>query len=209
MSRARSRSRVLAAGLALFAGASPGADALPAPMPGMHAAGCLPGERGYLQASLRGALQAQLDWRGAVLECQGGARPEGGIRISLSGPLDHTGTRLRLIIGMAVPAGRTATGPVSANVTAILEGQNRIYASRGDGHCEVEALRQEALPAAAGTGASVREFRVAARGFCIDPLPALTSGSNADGATLYIDRFDFAAMASFTPESIDASLAAH
>ena len=210
MTRARSRSRGFAIALALCAGASPGADVSPTSSSGAPAPGCLPGERGYLQATLRGALQAQLDWRGTALECQGGPRADGsGIRISLSGPLSPGGRRLRLIIGLVAQPGRDAPGPVMANVTAILEGEGRLYATRGEGHCEVDALRQELLPAGARGVAPTRAFRVAARGFCIDPLPALTSAPNGDADKLYIDRFDFAAVASFTPESIDVSLAAH
>jgi hypothetical protein len=177
--------------------------------------GCLPGERGYLQASLRGAIQAQLDWRGPLLTCQGGLRAdEHGIRLSLSGPLSQAGRRLRLIIGLGVPPGRSSSVPTPANVTVIVEGENRIFATRGERHCEIEALRQDELPvmtagATAGNAARLRHFRVAARGFCIDPVPALSSGTNGDADKLYIDRFDFAALASFAPESIDASTVAN
>jgi hypothetical protein len=168
--------------------------------------GCLPGERGYLQASLRGALQAQLDWRGPALSCQGGVRADQhGIRLSLGGPLPSE-RRLRIIIGVDVLPGHAATAPTPANVTVIIEGENRIYATRGAGHCEVEALSQDALPVMAtpaGTAKRERQFRVAARGYCIDPLPAMTTGA-PDADRLYIDRFDFAAVASFEPESIDA-----
>ena len=229
MTRAKSRSAVFAAALLLLAGApmlavaspgvgtgagaapvagaTPGADTLRPPA--RANAGCLPGERGFLQASLRGALQAQLDWRGALLECQGGLRGDGsGIRISLSGPLAQSGRRLRRIIGLDAQPGRSLSGPVPANVTAIFEDESRVYATRGDGHCELDVLRQEPLPG--GTAAApLRAFRVAGRGFCIDPLPPLTSGANGDTSKLYIDRFDFAAVANFTPESVGASVAVH
>jgi hypothetical protein len=46
---------------------------------------------------------------------------------------------------------------------------------------------------------------VAARGYCIDPVLALSAGANGAIDKIYIDRFDFAAVASFEPESIDAT----
>lgn len=216
MTRAKSRSaqlvRGLACGLLLLAPPALPADGA-AGLSGAPPDGCLPGDRGYLQARLRGALQAQLDWRGASLSCQGGLRADQhGIRVSLSGPLPSSGQRLRIIIGVDVPPGRAATGPTSANVTLIVEGDERIYATRGAGHCEVEALTQEALPVdttAPARNPRLRHFRVAARGFCIDPVPALSAGASGAADRIYFDRFDFAAMASFDPESIDASSAAH
>lgn len=169
--------------------------------------GCLPGDRGYLQASLRGALQAQLDWRGADLGCQGGVRADQrGTRLSLGGPLPGSGRRLRIIIGVDVPPAQSAAGPTPANVTVIVEGENRIYATQGAGHCAVEAFSQEALPVglrSAGTAPRMAQYRVAARGYCIDPLPALTHGVAGAADRLYIDRFDFAALATFDPEPID------
>jgi hypothetical protein len=186
-----------------------GASGLTGPLPG----GCLPGERGYMQASLRGAVQAQLDWRGPALSCQGGVRADQqGIRLSLSGPLPASTRRLRIIIGLDVRPGRDAAAPTPANVTVIVEGENRIYATRGAGGCEVEALKQDALPAFGAlpdAAPRARQFRVAARGFCIDPVPAMTAGATGEADRIYIDRFDFAALASFEPESIDAEKTAH
>ena len=176
-------------------------------------AGCLPGDRGYLQASLRGALQAQLDWRGPALVCQGGRRADQhGIRLSLGGPLPDSGRRLRIIIGLDVPPAQHAAAPTAANVTVIVEGENRIYATRGADHCSVEALRQDPLPVAAksaGSAPRMAQFRVAARGYCIDPLPAVTTGATGAADRIYIDRFDFAALATFDPEPIDADRPAH
>ncbi|MBS0388882.1 MAG: hypothetical protein JSR15_10420, partial [Proteobacteria bacterium] len=77
--------------LCLALALSPTLDALPqAATPGNTGtprATCLPGERGYLRASLRGEIDADLDWRGALLQCEGGARPDGrGLRVSFLGP---------------------------------------------------------------------------------------------------------------------------
>jgi hypothetical protein len=100
---------------------------------------------------------------------------------------------------------------VPAHLTVIAEGAQLAWTTQGDGQCMVESLVQERLPAtapaigiAAGTGASVAAgssvWRVAARGYCIDPAVTL------DGAgRLYLDRFDFAGLARFEAEELHAT----
>ena len=168
---------------------------------------CLPGERGYLRASLRGAIDADLDWRGAGLECEGGARPDhGGLRVSFRGPVDLQGRRLRIVFGLAVPPGTARSRMAPTNITVIVEGRNALYATQGEDKCTVEALVQQPLAAvpalagppgdptpASGTPASSSHFyRVAARGYCIDPASTLDGSGR-----LYINRFDFAGLAQF------------
>jgi len=172
---------------------------------------CLPGERGYLRASLRGAIEADLDWRGASIQCEGGARPDGrGIRVSFLGPADARGQRLRLVFGVAAAPGSARTAAAATNVTLIVEGAARVYATRGDERCAIDALVQEPLPAANPAGATAspaadpanagRLYRVAARGYCIDPA-TLLDGS----ARLYINRFDFAGVARFEDNELHAA----
>ena len=168
----------------------------------MHAS-CLPGERGYLRASLRGAIESDLDWRGALLQCEGGARPDGrGLRVSFLGPADGNGHRLRVVFGIAAVPGQARTTAVATNVTVIVEGEQRLYATRGDERCAIDAVVQEPLPLADASGAApaVREYRVAARGYCIDPATML-DGS----ARLYINRFDFAGLARFEDNELHES----
>lgn len=196
------------------AAASTLAASTPAPLAGVLPAaaavraGCLPGERGYFQATLRGALNGPLDWRGAALDCQGGERSQArGVRLSLQGTAPG-GERLRINIGIAAAPGASPREPVPASVTVIVEGAQRIFATGDDTHCAVEALRQERLPtelSAAGTNA----WRIAARGYCIDPLPALQATSGAAAERLYLERFDFAAIAHFDPESPHAEPVVH
>src|SRR6201995_3811541 len=51
---------------------------------------CLMGGHGYLRARIRGALNLDIDWHNAEMECDGGPRPDGrGIRVSFAGP-KHT-----------------------------------------------------------------------------------------------------------------------
>jgi len=168
---------------------------------------CLPGERGYLRASLRGAIEADLDWRGASIQCEGGARPDGrGIRISFLGPTDALGRRLRLVFGVAAPPGSARTVTAATNVTLIVEGGARVYTTRGDERCAIDAMVQEPLPMASPAGPTDnpanagRMFRIAARGYCIDPA-TLLDGS----APLYINRFDFAGVARFEDNELHAA----
>lgn len=156
-------------------------------------AGCLPGERGFLQASLRGAIDADLDWSGAELQCDGGARPDGnGVRLSLAGPLDAAGRQVRLVFGIAVRPGVTTSDPVPVNVTVIVEDGGQLFATLGDQRCTVDSLSQQLLPNTAGSSQGARGFRVAVRGFCVDPATTLNGAER-----LYIDRFDLAGMARF------------
>ena len=202
------RSRVLAnlaaCALALATCALAACSAGVAPSPGATAppaAACLPGERGYLRASLRGAIGAELDWRGAALQCEGGSRPDGrGVRVSFLGPPDARGQRLRLVFGVAAPAGAGITRNAPTNVTVIVEGRQRLYATQGDERCTVESLVQEPVPATAPPSpGAMLPYRIAARGYCIDPAMTL-DGS----ARLYINRFDFAGVARFEDNELHA-----
>ncbi len=168
---------------------------------------CLPGERGYLRASLRGAIESDLDWRGASIQCEGGARPDGrGIRVSFLGPADAAGRRLRLVFGVATAPGSARSAAAATNVTVIVEGAARVYTTRGDERCAIDAMVQEPLPLASPVGPAThsadagRVYRVAARGYCIDPA-TLLDGS----APLYINRFDFAGVARFEDNELHAA----
>jgi hypothetical protein len=181
---------------------------------------CLPGERGYLRASLRGAIDADLDWRGATLQCEGGARPDRrGLRVSFAGPADAQGRPLRLVFGIAAPPGVNA-GRTPTNVTVIVEGQGQLYATQGDDKCTTESLVQERVPDAISPGSagqrsappppaganppSAHSYRVAARGYCIDPAATLDGGGR-----LYINRFDFAGIGRFDDDELKATGAAN
>ena len=167
---------------------------------------CLPGERGYLRASLRGAIDTELNWRGAELQCEGGARPGGhGLRVSFLGPPDTKGHRLRLVFGLGVRPGLSTRSPAATNITVIVEGQSQVYTTRGDDRCTVESLVQEPVIEAGLSGLSPAPstyflYRVAARGFCIDPAATLDQRGR-----LYINRFDFAGLARFEDNDLHAA----
>ncbi len=180
-----------------------GAQAL-APSPATQ---CLPGDRGFLHAKFRGAIESEPDWRGAELQCEGGARPDGsGVRVSFLGPADAQGRRLRMVFGIGAKPGLGAARAVPTNVTVILEGQKQLYATQGEGKCEVESMVQEPLMVPKGaSGASLtRDYRIAARGYCIDPASSLDGTGH-----LYIDRFDFAGLARFNENELYASILPH
>jgi hypothetical protein len=175
----------------------------PAPAPPAAAtAGCLPGGNGFLRARIRGALNLDLNWHNADIECAGGPRPDGhGVRVSFAGPKSADGRRLRLLFGVAsVREGRSGHA-LPTNLTVILEGEPRLFATRGDDHCTVDKLTQERVSA---PGGATRAWRIVARGFCIAPASTL----NAD-ARILMTRFDFAGLATFEDNPAMPPVAQH
>ena len=183
---------ILLAAPATIAGAAPEPSAA-------HAAahGCLPGGNGYLRARIRGAMNLDIDWHNAELECDGGPRPDGsGLRVSFAGPRHSDGRRLRLVFGVAAVHEGRAGHELPTNLTVIFEGEERLFATRGDDHCSVDELKQERLGA---LGGPLRSWRIVARGFCTEPASTLSSD-----ARILVTRFDFAGNAVFedaAPES--------
>jgi hypothetical protein len=165
--------------------------ATPAAAPAAH--GCLPTGNGYLRARIRGALDLDIDWGNAEIECDGGPRPDGsGVRVSFAGPPHGDGRRMRLVFGVgSVHEGR-AGHDLPTNLTVILEGEERLFATRGSDHCTVDELRQERVGA---LGGPKRSWRIIARGFCIAPASTLSSD-----ARILVSRFDFAGHAVFADE---------
>ena len=158
--------------------------------PAGAAKGCLPTGNGYLRARIRGAMNLDVNWHNAELQCEGGPRPDGsGLRVAFAGPAHADGRRLRLVFGVdAVHEGR-AGHALPTNLTVIFEGEDRLFATRGDDHCTVDELRQERLGALGGTA---RSWRIVARGFCIAPASTLSSD-----ARILVSSFDFAGTAVF------------
>jgi hypothetical protein len=157
------------------------------------APGCLPTGNGYLRARIRGALNLDLDWRNAELECEGEQRPDGsGLRISFAGPKHADGRRTRLVFGVgAVREGRDSH-ELPTNLTVIFEGEERLFATRGDDHCTVDTLSQERIGA---LGGALRTYRIIARGFCVAPASTLDNS-----ARILVSRFDFAGAVVFADE---------
>jgi hypothetical protein len=155
--------------------------------------GCLPTGNGYLRARIRGAMNLDIDWHNAEIECDGGPRPDGrGLRVSFAGPPHTDGRRLRMVFGVGSVHEGVTGRDLPTNLTVIFEGEERLFATRGEDHCTVDELRQERVGA---LGGPKRSWRIIASGFCISPASTLDSN-----ARILVSRFDFAGNAVFEDE---------
>jgi len=176
--------------------ASLAATGAPSATAGAAAHGCLPTGNGYLRARIRGALNLDIDWHNSEIECDGGPRANGsGVRVSFAGPAHSDGRRLRLVFGVGSVHEGVNGHELPTNLTVIFEGEQRLFATRGEDHCTIDELRQERLGA---LGGPKRSWRIIARGFCISPASTLSSD-----ARILVDRFDFAGNAVFEDEPPD------
>lgn len=158
--------------------------------------GCLDAGNGYLRARIRGALKLDVDLHNGELECDGGARPDGsGIRISFAGPVRSDGRRLRMVFGVGTATEGAAGRELPTNLTVIFEGEQRLFATRGDDKCTVDELSQERVGA---LGGPVRSYRIIARGFCIAPASALNERDK-----ILVSSFDFAGRVTFSDPQPD------
>jgi len=181
------RSLLLSCLAVLLTAAPASRSAAPAPAKG-H--GCLPTGNGYLRARIRGAMNLDVNWHDADMQCEGGPRPDGsGLRVAFAGPRHADGRRLRLVFGVDSAREGHAGHELPTNLTVIFEGEDRLFATRGDDHCTVDELRQERVGA---LGGGVRAWRIVARGFCIAPASTLNSD-----ARILVSSFDFAGSAVF------------
>lgn len=173
--------------IVLPSAASPAAASVPP--------GCLPGGNGYLRARIRGALNLDIDWRNAQLECDGGPRPDGsGIRVSFAGPKRTDGKRLRMVFGVGAAREGRSGRELPTNLTVIVEGGKRLYTTGGDAHCTVDALRQQRLRDPAR---KARVYRIVARGFCVAPASTLNQAEH-----ILVSSFDFAGSAVFGDDAV-------
>ena len=174
---------MLAATLLVLAMTAQAVTQQPAPKTPLKHGGLASGE-GYLRTRLRGALQLDVNLKNGELDCDGGPRPDGsGIRVSFAGPLRSDGRRLRVVFGVVGAKEGMSGKELATNLTMIFEGEERMFASRGDDKCTVDEFRQERVGA---LGGHTRTYRVAAKGFCIAPIRALNGED-----TLLINSFDF------------------
>ena len=171
----------------------PAAQPLSTTSAGTAARGCLPTGNGYLRARIRGAMNLDIDWHNAEIECDGGPRPDGrGVRVSFAGPAHSDGRRLRMVFGVGSVREGVTGRDLPTNLTVIFEGEQRLFATRGEDHCTVDELRQERVGA---LGGPKRSWRIVASGFCISPASTLDSN-----ARILVSRFDFAGNAVYEDE---------
>lgn len=131
-----------------------------------------------------------LDWKNAEMECAGGPRPSGhGVRVSIGGPARGDGRRIRLVFGIADVAESASGSTLRTNVTLIFEGEQRVFATKGDDKCTVDTLSQQRVENLGGPRAI---YRVVARGFCLGPATSLTRGER-----VFLTSFDFAGRVEF------------
>lgn len=135
-------------------------------------------------------MSLDIDLHNAELECDGGVRPDGsGIRVSFAGPLRSDGRRLRMVFGVGSAAEGRSGRALPTNLTVIFEGEQRIFATRGEGKCTVDELTEQRLGA---LGGSSRPYRVIGRGFCIEPVNDLHGKES-----ILVNSFDFAGRVTF------------
>jgi len=147
---------------------------------------------------MRGALDLDLNWKNADMQCEGGPRPSGnGIRVSIGGPARGDTHRLRLVFGIAGVGEGRGGATLRTNVTILFEGEQRIFATQGDDKCSIDSLTQERVETL-GPGRSV--YRVVARGFCIGPATALGRDER-----VVLTSFDFAGRIEFSDDDRHAS----
>ncbi len=156
---------------------------LPVPPPPVA---CLADGSAFLRARLRGEFDLDVAWRGNELNCEGGPRPGGGgIRVTLAGPAQSDGRRLRFVFGLAsAREGRDAQA-LPTNLTLIFEGEQRLFATLGDDRCTTDRLQQRRI---GELGGPVRSWRIEASGFCTGPAQTLDGRSR-----IVVTRFDYAA----------------
>lgn len=164
--------------------------------PSAAASGCLSSHDGYLRARLRGAVDLDIDWRDADMQCDGGVRPDGhGERVTFEGRVPGSEHRVRFVFGMAADPKLTSAHGLPTNVTIIFEGEQKLYSTRGEDKCTIDQLSQQ--PALPG---QPQHRRASARGFCVAPATSLSGD-----AALLLSRFDFAGPI-FDEDSADEAL---
>jgi len=182
--------RVTALLLACAAALATPAGADPSPSPTTRTTGCLAAGDGYLRARVRGALDLDLDWKDAQMQCDGAPRPSGnGVRITIGGPLRGEGRRIRLVFGIAGLAEGASGTTLRTNVTLFFEGENRLFATLGDDKCTTDSVSQSRVETLGDRHAI---YRIVARGFCIGPASNATHTER-----VVITSFDFAGRVEF------------
>ncbi|HWK75945.1 MAG TPA: hypothetical protein VNQ81_16835 [Povalibacter sp.] len=171
----------------------------PAQPPASTTQRCLPDDSGYLQARLKGSIDAELDWRNDDTECIGAVRPtDGGIRMRFThraGPDGKPDESLVLVFGIAGLHEGQGAKTLPVNVTVIREGTGEFYGTQGDDKCTLDEITQTPL---VGIPNRSRSYRVVARGFCTEPARAV----RGKGAVL-ISRFDYAGRVDFGTEATE------
>jgi hypothetical protein len=154
-----------------------------ASLPAAADALCVPAEAGSLRARLKGAIEADLDWRAPQPQCRGSVRPQGdGLRLVYRGSVPGSGPLLIVLGAGPLRPGQSARH-VPVNLTLVREGTGEFYATRGDDKCAFDEVRQSPAGAARGL------YRLEGRGYCTQPARTV------DGArAVLLSTFDVTAI---------------
>ncbi len=172
-----------AVGFAISLTAAAVADVTHQPLsaPGVAPA-CLKNNEAFFRARLAGAINAELNWNGAGVECTGDVRPGKGLRLKFSS--NRREPALVIVLGIADVREGEPGHALPVNVTIIREGAGEFFGTQGTDKCTIDELRQQLLTPVARR---VRSYKITARGFCTEPARAV----RGTGVVL-MNRFDFA-----------------
>jgi hypothetical protein len=155
-------------------------------------AGCLATGDASLRARLRGAIDADVDWHGNALECEGMPRPDrAGVRAHFRGRLPD-GRMLALLFAATTVAPGETRQDAPVNLTLLVEDTGEIYGTLGGDRCRLDRVVQRELPSPIP---GARRFRVEGHGFCHAPARALHGT-----AVVLVNRFDFVGRVDVRPE---------
>jgi len=157
--------------------------------PGMR---CLADGRGFFRARISGSIKAEIDWTNEGTECTGATRPNGGVRVRFSHAFGGKDQQLVFLFGIPQLREGQLGRNLPVHLTVILQGAGQFYGTTGDDKCLIDELRQEAI---IGLPHRNRSYRVVARGFCIQPAPAISGAGS-----VFVSHFDFLGRLDFTEE---------
>lgn len=128
---------------------------------------CVMAGGGYWRGRIFGATVLDIDWRDAVLECAGNARPgERGLRLFLAGRPAAGAERLLLVIGIGAQLPDLAGREHPASITVIDETTSGFFHG-SESRCFARIDSVRALP---GEG---RHWRVEGDLYCAGSIPAV------------------------------------
>jgi hypothetical protein len=153
---------------------------------------CLADGQGYFRARIAGSIVSELNWSNSGTACTGGVRPSGGARIRFAHPFGADGQRLVFVFGIPSLVEGKPGRNMPVNLTIIREGAGQFFGTAGDDKCAIDELHQEPIK---GIPLRNRSYRVVARGFCMQPAPAV----RGKGSVL-VTRFDFSGRVDFNEQ---------
>jgi hypothetical protein len=153
---------------------------------------CLADGQGYFRARISGSIQSEINWDNDGTECTGATRPSGGVRVRFSHEFGKPGEQLVFLFGIPSLREGQPGRNLPVNLTVILQGEGKFFGTAGDDKCAIDELRQESI---IGVPHRNRSYRIIARGFCIQPAPAI----RGKGSVL-LTRFDFSGRVDFNEE---------